>query len=728
MAELNIEKLQDIFMQNNNTCRIPQAFMNYARDTYHVNPPVRLYGNRMCPGRAIQKVYRETVCDWYSSNMYSLISVFCTRIKMLASGREYYYMLTPYWLQITQEQHEAGTFTPEYITNLLWQQTPRDTRIQRVRLVHIASGKSYLREMLDDNNEIKAANRVKGMEMYLIQNTSHFIRVYSKFPYTSEQDIVIFTDIVNEQLIRQIYLQFPNLFNLTEESLIEQFEAVVRGDENFIKRGVQTIKDFRILFNTLYAYAHPSPDVHITLDNVQSIIKTFTEYFANNTEAINNFINKLATAQTDKLSRNLTRTISTTVERINSLERDLERYYNQKAEAEIQLNALKTAEEVDLTEFKEILFNNKAIEIMDVSNNSLFLRITAPLQYFHPSDFEAYERNSSSGYRQLYTTLPIQRVMHKIFVERKYTMPIQALIRMALDTTGDVPVCLSNDTGGNEYTTLANPHIRYYNCWEKARKEIANCMAKAEFDLALMTMIAAVQTVNIAENATFVNKTLRDIRDSAIRKTIILTNVETKETISFDDAIKLEAKLIEEETKKAEEAASPPEARGYTQQVIEEETITPEEAMESLPNQEPIPQTPGNVELMPQEATHLTGEYENTVNLFDPLTDPAARITTNIAFATQLELEMQAYMTAYPIQAAMSMAQFRESFYRNYIEINSIENLQINAINLRTQLSRDYHAGHITLNQYRRLIVLLQTKLHSTTQEVETQDEVHQNQ
>lgn len=581
MAELNTERLYEIFTQDQTTQRIPNLFTNNTRQIYR-NGISGIYGNSRCPGRAIMKVYSESIGQYYRNNMYNYISSFCTHIKQMATGTEQIYVLNPYWLQITQEDHDNHRFTIASITNMLWQQTMQNNRIHRVRLVHIASGKSYLREILDNDEDVKiSANRIKSMEMYLIRNTSHFIRVYSKFPNTEETDLVVFTDIVDERLIQQLYLQFPNIFNLTGETLCRELQQINPvGSDAYTQQALKIVA-FRDLFSMLYDYTHPTSDTTITIEAIQNAIKTFCEFFATQSGEIEKFITKLSTAQNDKLIRNLKQTISNADSNIRSYENYLEQYYNQRADAQRQLNAIRNAEAADVSEFRNILLNNKAIEILEAYNSELRLRITLPLLYFQSSDFEAYERNVNSKYRQDYQSVPMQRVMHKIFVERKYIMPIQAVIRMVIDTSSSNSIIsLYADSNGDNYTTLANPHLRYYDCWREAKNNITQCIAKAEYDLALMTMLAAVQTVNIAENPTFVERTLRDIRNLDISKTIILTNAETKETISFPDAVKLEAKLLEEETKKAEEAASPPEARGYTQVIVEEEDI--DEELETL--------------------------------------------------------------------------------------------------------------------------------------------------
>ena len=580
MAELNTERLHELFIQNATTCGMPHLFSTNTQQIYRNTSGV--YSNGRCPGRAIMKIYNDTIGSYYRHNMYNYISSFCTHIKGITTCTEQLYILNPYWLQITQEDHDNHRFTVESITNMLWQQTIQNNRIHRVRLVHIASGKSYLREILDNDEDVKiSANRIKSMEMYLIKNTTHFIRVYSKFPNTPEGDLVVFSDIIDERLIQQLYLQFPNIFNLTEETLCQELRQIYPIESAEYAQQVIKIAQFREIFIKMYTYAHPTPDTILDLTGVQNTIKTFCEFFANQSGEVEKFINKLSTAQNDKLIRNLKQTISNADSNIRSYENYLEQYYNQRADAQRQLNAIRNAEAADVSEFKNILLNNKAIEIIEAYSSELRLRITLPLLYFQTSDFEAYERNANSRYRQDYQSVPMQRVMHKIFVERKYIMPIQAVIRMVIDTSSNNSIIsLYADSNGDHYTTLANPHLRYYDCWREAKANISQCIAKAEYDLALMTMLAAVQTVNIAENPTFVERTLRDMRNLDISKTIILTNAETKETISFPDAVKLEAKLIEEETKQAEEAASPPEARGYTQIVVEEEDI--DEELETL--------------------------------------------------------------------------------------------------------------------------------------------------
>ena len=574
MAELNQELIEALFEDSRFLSEISGMFKNNTRQIYRNASGI--YGNRHCPGRTMMSAYNNTVRQYYGESMYNMISSFCTHIKSFASATEQLYTLSPYWLQITQTDHENHRFTVDTITGMLWQQTTQNPRIHRVRLIHIASGKTYLREILDNDENIKAhSGRIKSMEMYLIKNTQHFVRVYSGFPNTPEGDLVIFTDMVDATLIRQLYLQFPNIFGLTIEALQTELASIIPADSADYAHHCAVFNDFRNLFNTMYEYVHPGPNPTISLTMLQTRLKAFCEHFANQNGEVEKFITNLSNAQNDKLIRNLTNIIKNADSNIRSYEESLERYYTQRNDAQRQLIAVKSASPLDLTEFKRILLNNKTIEILNAYSTEMRLRITAPLMYFQSSDFEAYERNPNSRYRQDYTNPAMQRVMHKIFVERSYIMNIQAVIDMTLDTSASDSIVYLH-VRNEPYTTISNPHLRYFNCWDKAKREIAQSMAKGEYDVALMTMIAAVQTVNIAENPTFVEKTLRDIRNVELSKTIILTDRDTKQQITFYDAVKLEQQKLEEETKKAEEAASPPEARGYTQVVVEEEDITEE--------------------------------------------------------------------------------------------------------------------------------------------------------
>jgi hypothetical protein len=63
------------------------------------------------------------------------------------------------------------------------------------------------------------------------------------------------------------------------------------------------------------------------------------------------------------------------------------------------------------------------------------------------------------------------------------------------------------------YTNFPNPHLYHFNCWSEAINAFNKFVANNEFDLALLQIVAAVQSVNVAEGASFINRMLPSFKE-----------------------------------------------------------------------------------------------------------------------------------------------------------------------------------------------------------------------
>lgn len=369
----------------------------------------------------------------------------------------------------------------------------------------VPRGKTYLKNLLEGVGDVDTSVRLKPIETFAIEDASHFIRIYKNFMDLGNNTFTIFTDRISDHIIHTLIVMFPNIFDIKP---VEVLEPEVEAMTLYNKR----VEYLRNVFETLYKVytselAYDDPDVRTT---ILANINAFSASFQWEEAALKEFTNRLANVRNESKLRQINNNIQSVRNNIRNYEESLERYYNNLALYNRELNAFQALKPDDVSTLIETIKNTKAIELINATNSRLVLRVTAPLQYFTPSDFEAYERNMNSTFHQVYDRYPIiKQILHKIFVTREYKLILQAVINIDINTNSEnILRIYVNQQDDTDYNTLPNPHLFYYNCWDKARSEINKFIANNEFDLALLQMVAAVQSVNVAEGASFINRLL----------------------------------------------------------------------------------------------------------------------------------------------------------------------------------------------------------------------------
>lgn len=543
-----------------------------------------------CRSRSLAVVLNRMTRYYNTINPYKVLLGLCSLMlgdKQIKIASQYN--------TISSEQAETITLS-NIIADL---PTPRPDSIN-INFYHIAKGKSFLKKCLDESTI--PLNRVKKIEALCIENTSHFVRVYVGLG-AAPNDITVFSDNFTQKLVQTILIMIPNILNIapiTKDELIaagypeDSLEAVnINGapQQLYNQRATCLINFFEYLY-ALYQDKHSidSDEVKSNIKQTLTILLTqFSDKFDWVSKHLNSFTARLAKVKNDNAARYFNNELETCNSNIKRLETDLSIYYDRKAKAQRALTVNKNASEEDVKPFIDTINNTKAIEVISASENNMILRITAPLQYFNESDFEAYERNTRSDYNQLYQTYPtLKRILHKIFVTREYKLLVQGVIKLALDTRTYTNNILEAHASSelSDYNNFPNPHLYHHDCWNAAKTEIDKNICEGNYELVVMQMVAAVQSVNVAEHPSFVNGLLHDFR-SASYSTLVQILDKDNVKHNWTDIIAIEQQLQkEEQIKEAEEkiASAKENNSGYTQVVISEEEITENEAAEETVN------------------------------------------------------------------------------------------------------------------------------------------------
>lgn len=482
---------------------------------------------------------------------------------------------------ITVNSTEAETLTLQTLKQMVQPfGTPSNTEIN-IYIHYCPKGKTYIKDCLDASENLQ---RLKAIENIYIANPYHFIRVYRHFEGTNVKDITIFTSDIYEGLPALIYVMLPNLLDITPNPNPIAADAPAEFVKEYELYNTR-VKLIRTLFAELYnckefnstesirafqVFLHDITNkIAETYDFTDSSLKSFAEQLAN---TVNSNALKHYTIELNSINNNIT-----------DLEQRLANLYVQQTDYQRRIIANKTLTPEDTTPFFETIKNTKAIEVLSGSQKTLQLRVTAPLQYFS-EDFECYENNPKSDYNYLYADKPtLKTILHKIFKTKEYRLIVQAIITLEINANYNAQplYARAQQYELKEFTQFPNPHLWHHNCWSQAKNELNKHICAGNFDLAVMQIVAAVQTVNVAENTSFVNGLLKDFLRKEIQNiTHIIDHNGTVVTLA--DLIKIEENQTKEDINTALKTAQTNKT-GYVQ--IELPDTDPEDDEdEILPN------------------------------------------------------------------------------------------------------------------------------------------------
>lgn len=519
-----------------------------------------------CQSRTLQQALTSTIGSSYSGNPHGF-RYLMTMCAMLNNNETI--KIFPKYKLITSEDAQGfpGTLIP------FLELPDADPTKFNLYLYHIPKGKSYLKKALD---EMPNLTRVQQLETHCIENTQHFIRIYRNFNDTGPNSIVVFSDQWSAQMIETLFVLLPHLIGIVSREANEEY-TLTEADQEYNRKVLKLFEIFGVLYRVMY-------DTNTTefsddyIDQIKAqLFQLTTEYvdmFDFKTAQIDTFTKRLAKARNENAQNYFTEQLTSVNRRITDYEENLKRLYIEQTKYSRQLIAHKLISEDDVKPFIDTILNTKAIEVLTTSENEMILRITAPLQYFQEADFEAYENNAQSTYKHLFYNNPtLQKVLHKVFVTREYQILAQAVIHLQINASySQSPLHLFAErqdySSPYQPTQFPNPHLYHYNCWGAAQSEMQKNMCAGNFELVIMQMVAAVQSVNIAENASFVNGLLNDIANNENLRnklTFIVNTPNGKQTMNYAEILEYENQITNTPTNDASKDEQTTVKREYTQ-------------------------------------------------------------------------------------------------------------------------------------------------------------------
>lgn len=199
--------------------------------------------------------------------------------------------------------------------------------------------------------------------------------------------------------------------------------------------------------------------------------------------------------------------------RINSIDNDIEGYYQEIARMNEQLNRLKaeyllyTVTDTSAKTDELKMFINQCgdrITYMNFSNNVLYLVYHTKLMYFEESMLKTYMRSTRDN---CVTTAPKwkQQLLKDIFIDSKYDLHIESGVALNVRDNNinyQNPASLKNCYDA-ALLGLPNPHHMFYNCWGDNKPNIIRALCDKDYITAISTVFAAMSGLNISDVAVF---------------------------------------------------------------------------------------------------------------------------------------------------------------------------------------------------------------------------------
>lgn len=427
---------------------------------------------------------------------------------------------------------------------------------------YVPRGKSFLEEQLKTNCANEA--RLEPLEQLLKVHDKQYIRIYKDFPTqrftdnlnNSTKTIIIFTDYIDQNLIANVTMLLPHLLELKEKEEKKEQYAII-------------MQIFEYLFKI---YKGEISDETNSIAPLIELYKQLNELCDYNKINVEKFAKTLSTLRSSKARQIIQNELNITKNDIKNCEERLNDLYERcyKLEQSALQNAIAP---IDVSPFMNFIKNAKTIEIINSNEHQLYLRVTAPFQYFREHDLEIREKNSKSDYNILIknnTRIPEihKSILHKIFVTREYKLLAQAVIVLSLDTNPNDtrPMYYEVETSLRNYDQMPNPHIFHYNCWEKAKNAMSKALAENKYEVMLAQIVAAVQSINLSEDPSFAHRFMNDWFDEDYTR-LVHVIVEDGTILNYKEILEYEAnKLKENKTNTLETLQNPEPTNNDTAQ------------------------------------------------------------------------------------------------------------------------------------------------------------------
>ena len=197
-----------------------------------------------------------------------------------------------------------------------------------------------------------------------------------------------------------------------------------------------------------------------------------------------------------------TQEIKAITDRLTGYTRNLQSYeesYRRTLEAiqqtEMHLTTLKTMPDADIEPLKNALERCRNVQLADVTNDGcMVLHIKTPISNYRRADVEMWYKHPDSV--NSVTRRPaVAKIIKELFLDNpdKY--------QLLVETRVNVPIAAGrNWNRTSQVNEMANPHIKYFNCFRQSQLEADKALAKRDYDTAIAIIISACSTITFTDS------------------------------------------------------------------------------------------------------------------------------------------------------------------------------------------------------------------------------------
>ena len=180
---------------------------------------------------------------------------------------------------------------------------------------------------------------------------------------------------------------------------------------------------------------------------------------------------------------------------LQSYEESYRRTLETIQQEEMYLTTLKTMPDADIEPLKNALERCKNVQLADVTNDGcMILHIKTPISNYRRADVEMWYKHPDSV--NSVTRRPaVAKVLKELFLDNpdKY--------QLLVETRVNVPIAAGrNWNRTTQVNEMANPHIKYFNCFRQSQLEADKALAKRDYDTAIAIIISACSTITFTDS------------------------------------------------------------------------------------------------------------------------------------------------------------------------------------------------------------------------------------
>ena len=193
--------------------------------------------------------------------------------------------------------------------------------------------------------------------------------------------------------------------------------------------------------------------------------------------------------------------IKAITDRITSYNRNLQSYeesYRSTLEViqqeELRLMTLRTVPDTDIEPLKKALSQYKNVKLVDVTNTgSMILHIKTYILNYRRADVEMWYKHPESV-NSVTRSPAAAEVLKELFLNNpdKY--------QLLVETRVNVPIAAGRRwESTTQVNEMANPHIKYFNCFRQSQLEADKALIKRDYETAIAIVISACSTITFTD-------------------------------------------------------------------------------------------------------------------------------------------------------------------------------------------------------------------------------------